>query len=169
MTNFTLDDLIALREGFDIEFKEAMGKSGHGEIPKSFWETYSAFANTEGGEIYLGIKETNNNSIKVLGIQNHTQLKKDLFDLAHNREKISCNLLNNHSVESIVIDGKTILKITIPRASRRSRPVYVGLNPLKGTFIRRNEGDYLLDEASIKKMLGEQGEESLDAKLLNWF
>jgi len=53
--------------------------------------------------------------------------------------------------------------------SRKSRPVYTGLNPLKGTYIRRNEGDYLLDETTIKKMLGEQGEESLDARILSGF
>ena len=41
-----------LTESFDLEFKSAKGG-----FPKSFWETYSSFANTEGGIIILGISE----------------------------------------------------------------------------------------------------------------
>ena len=41
-------DLEALQEGFDVELKTALGKNEVGEVPGSFWETYSAMANTEG-------------------------------------------------------------------------------------------------------------------------
>lgn len=45
----TLDDLDALREGWDFEAKLALGRGGEGAVPEAFWATYSAMANTSGG------------------------------------------------------------------------------------------------------------------------
>ncbi|MCK9308334.1 MAG: ATP-binding protein, partial [Methanoculleus sp.] len=53
-------DLASLQEGFDVELKAARGRGGKGELPDSFWETYSAMANTEGGYVILGAEETRN-------------------------------------------------------------------------------------------------------------
>ena len=45
-------------EGNDLEYKKAKNA-----LPDSFWETYSAFANTNGGKIILGIDEKNERSL----------------------------------------------------------------------------------------------------------
>jgi hypothetical protein len=42
----------------------------------------------------------------------------------------------------------SILKVTIPRATRTQRPVYVGRNPLTGTFQRRYGATLFGGEAS---------------------
>jgi hypothetical protein len=57
MNNFSLSDIISLAESVTLECKAAQGRDGKGEVPDSFWETYSAMANTNGGEVYLGIEE----------------------------------------------------------------------------------------------------------------
>lgn len=47
-----LNDLLTKRESEDLEFKHASGG-----FPGSFWDTYSSFANTEGGTIIFGVEE----------------------------------------------------------------------------------------------------------------
>ena len=47
-----IEDLLMQRESEDLEFKHASGG-----FPGSFWDTYSSFANTEGGTILFGVVE----------------------------------------------------------------------------------------------------------------
>jgi predicted HTH transcriptional regulator len=51
-------DIETLSETIEVECKLAAGKDGKGVLPKDFWESYSAFANSYGGEIFLGIGES---------------------------------------------------------------------------------------------------------------
>lgn len=65
----SLEDIAALRESQEIECKLAQGKNGKGALPNDVWETYSAFANTDGGDIFLGLKEKADHSFDFLELR----------------------------------------------------------------------------------------------------
>ncbi|MCB4791936.1 MAG: putative DNA binding domain-containing protein [Elusimicrobia bacterium] len=169
MKEYKLEDIVAQGEAVDLEFKSAQGRDGSGELPNNFWETYSAMANTDGGEIFLGIEEKEPGSLNVLGIKDTNKVKKSLWDTINGKNKVNKNILQDSDVEVIVVDDKEIIRATIPRARRQDKPVYLGTNPLGNTYVRRHEGDYKADDETVKRMLAESIEDSRDDKILDGF
>ncbi|MEQ1144030.1 RNA-binding domain-containing protein [Acinetobacter soli] len=159
-------DFALLRESVDIECKLAIGQDGKGGLPKSLWETYSAFANTDGGIIILGAKELKNGAFEARGIENLVQIKADLFNTLNNPAKNNKNLLTDQLVREWQVDDKTLLLIAVPRAARKQQPIYLNNNPLNNTYIRQNEGDYKLDDEHVKRMLAEQAHDGRDDEIL---
>lgn len=169
MTNITsLQDILALKEDYDIEFKKALGRDGKGKLPDDFFETYSAMANSYGGNVFLGIKEVDG-TIALAGIKEPEGIKKELFDNLNNKQKISVNILKDDDVEVLEFDDSYVIKIHIPQATREQKPVYKGQNPLQGTYKRQYEGDYKCNAEDIKRMLAEQVEDSRDNKVLKHY
>lgn len=161
----SLEDIELLNESSQVECKLAGGKDGNGELPKDFWPTYSAFANTKGGSIFLGLHQVKTR-FHLEGILNIQKVKEELWTLLENREKVSVNLLKDDDVEEIRINNKTILHIRVPQARRKDRPVYIGQNPMIGTYVRINTGDHKCNKQSVQRMLVEQIEDERDAKVL---
>ena len=164
----TLEDISLLAESSTLECKLAGGQDGKGELPKDFWESYSALANTDGGTVLLGLKQKGN-KFELRGIERIEKVQKDLFAIANNPRKASFNLLTNSLVKTITIDGKQLLRIDIPRAKREQRPVYLNGNPLGNTYVRRFEGDQRLPDEAVKRMLAEQTENSRDSRILKGY
>ncbi len=162
-------DLRDLKESVEIEFKSAQGANGNGELPKDLWKSYSAMANTQGGEIILGVEESSKGIFEIIGIANPDKVITDFWNTVNSKEKVSSNLLENSDVEVIDVDGKSLIRIHIPQASRKSRPVYINNNPMMGTYQRFNEGDHKCDDETIKRMLAEQVEDARDGQLLTGY
>ena len=161
-----LEDIDLLRESLEVECKLAAGQDGKGAVPKDFWPTYSAFANTHGGLIVLGVQEKPKGVFTAVGVANPDRLRRELFDQANNREKISANLLTDAHVEAVSVDGNTLLVVEIPAATRKNKPVHLNGNPMTGTYRRLNEGDRLCDGETVRRMLAEQMEDKRDDRIL---
>ncbi len=161
-------DFQGIREDFDLECKKAAGRDGSGEVPKNLWESYSSMANTSGRVIFLGV-EQKDDKFQIHGITNPEKLKKDLWDTLNNHEKISVNILSEKNIEILNIEEKRIIRIDIPQANRKQRPVFVGQNPYTGTFIRNYEGDYRCSKEHIDRMIADKIDESKDSKIFEDF
>jgi ATP-dependent DNA helicase RecG len=169
LTDITsLSDIDLLRESVDLECKLALGQDKQGKLPKDFWPSYSAMANTDGGLILLGVEEKKGR-LSAKGIPNPDHIRKELVDLLGNRQKVSVNLLTDKSIHTLELEGRTILAIQIPRATRKQRPVFINGNPLTGTYRRFHESDQEMPEDEIKLQLSEQQVESLDYRILPKF
>lgn len=158
-------DIEALRESFEVECKLAAGRDGKGELPKDIWETYSALANSYGGDVLLGVQESSGR-FHTHGIVNHGKVINELWNNLNNPQKVSTNLLKEQHVQVIDLEGRSVIHIHVPRAPRKCRPVYIGGNPMTGTYKRQNSGDYQCDEESVRRMLAEQVEDSRDNEIL---
>jgi ATP-dependent DNA helicase RecG len=163
-----LSELEALIETTDVECKAAQGRDGRGEIPTSIWETYSAMANTSGGDIYLGIEETVDHRFICRGITDIQKVKKTFWDTLHGN-KVNKNILNDNDVQTMEAGGMNILHIHVRKARRQDRPIYIGTNPMGNTYVRRHEGDYRADDETVKRMLAEAIEDSRDDRILELF
>ena len=168
MTLKSAADISLLKETVELECKLAQGRAGKGQIPEDFWRTYSAFGNSGGGTILLGVRETSS-GFEIAGVENTSQMRTDLFNLALNKQKVSECLIIDSDVNIHSIGGKSIISVTIPIAGRKKRPVYINNNPLTGSYRRVNDGDRALDAESVHRMLAERTEDSRDNRVLPRF
>lgn len=163
-------ELLNKGEKVDIECKESDSK-----LSKSIWETYSSFANTNGGYIFLGIKEDKKKKLpeerfQIQGIQNYDVQVKAFWDTV-NSDKVNKNILKDEDVQIVMIPSTAlaVVSIHVPRADYNNRPVFINGNPYTGTFKRNHEGDYHASEDEINAMLRDQKSEGNDGIVLEHY
>lgn len=137
-----------LKEDSHVELKEATKR-----VPDSLYETYSSFSNSDGGTIYLGIKEGKKNEI--VGVSNPAEQKKTLISALHSKNKVSYCGLSDQDIQIIDVGGKKIICLTVRKAPIQAKPVYIDGN-LSKSYIRVGEGDYLMSEDDIAHCLLEK-------------
>lgn len=140
------DELVARLH--DIEWEDFEVKSAKSALPKNIWETVSAFANTSGGWIVLGVKQSGK-TFDIQGVDNFEKLEQDFLGTIRS-EKF--NQVLNVRPKSYQIDDRKILAFYIPESS--TKPVYFG-SPVN-TFIRMGSGDQRATEGEIRAMFREQ-------------
>ncbi|MBP3498501.1 MAG: putative DNA binding domain-containing protein [Akkermansia sp.] len=132
------------KEGWELEFKSAKGG-----LPKDLWESYSAFANTDGGLIILGV--TDDGIIE--GVKKPQQRIKEFIDTANNPSKCNLNLCSsNESIAVVSLADKEVVVFQIPRADCSDRPVTVN----NISYIRYGESDKRCTARDLDKLNSER-------------
>lgn len=146
-------------ENRNIEYKTSSW-----ELPKTFWETVSAFANTDGGLIILGISEPNKRHYKITGVDTPNDIRTQLFNDNNNNELISKPIINDDDVKISTYSEKTVIQIMIHPEEYNSRPV----KTKNVAYTRTDDGDRQATADQLKYFAVEhQGE--IDTRLLPHF
>lgn len=143
-----MDFLGEYREDNRIEAKRAQGG-----LPHSLWETYSAFANTLGGLILLGVAEAEDKSLYSVPLFDPQQLVDEFWSMVNDPTVASANILSQDDVRIVRSGNNPIVVIFVPRADFRLRPIYIGQDPFTGSYYRRGEGDWHCPRHEVEAML----------------
>lgn len=130
----------------DIEWDDFEVKEASGGLPKSMWETVSAFSNTGGGCIILGVKEKKIGGCStfiVNGVPNSERLEQDIVTTLRSRTKfnapVSCKAMRYK------IDDKDILAFEIPLSPHRP----VAIRSTGEIYIRTGSGDTVATDLEV--------------------
>lgn len=137
-----------------IEFKSAFVNDLNKEV--------IAFANTNGGEIYIGLDDNGN----PCGLNNINDVELQCVNHITNTIKPDVSMFVKY--EKIIIDGKDVLKIIVNRGSMS--PYYIagkGIRP-EGVYVRMGTASVPATETAIVNMIKETtGETYEDTRSLN--
>ena len=161
-TKMDSDELLRRLKGHewnDVEFKEAQY-----EVPKSVYETVSAFSNTRGGWLVFGVRGAPT-GYEVVGVANVDQIQSDFLSALRADNKVNHDI---HVQASLFeIDRKSLLVFRIPEAPRQHKPVYLN-GDIRRTFIRRGGCDQRCTMAEIERFLRDGAEERWDGQIFDF-
>ena len=168
MTVDSLREILRFGEKVNTECKEARS-----DVPRSVYASYSAFANTYGGTVLLGVAENQDSAdqeqrFTITGVVSAQKIITDFWNTI-NSNKVSANILIDENVYAMTVDDCEIVVIEIPRADYNTRPVYVGENPFKGTYKRNHEGDYHCTEAEVRAMIRDENPDGNDSMIIEGY
>ena len=141
-------ELAGYRENGYVEAKEALGG-----LPESLWETYSAFANAEGGVILLGVGENPDHSFRILELLDPEGLLEEFWAIVRDPEYVSVNLLKEEDIQVLREEGRCIIAIFVPEAPPEQKPVYLANDPWRHTYRRVGEADKRCSREEVARML----------------
>lgn len=155
MNNAELKKLLKTGEWNDVEFKKARTA-----VPKSAFETVSAFANTHGGWLIFGVAQQGE-EFTISGVEKPDKVQNDFLSVLHAGQKV------NHDIEvseqQIDVGGRTILLFQIAENQRTRKPVYLD-GDIRRTFLRKGSGDYKAQMQDIERLLRDATAERWDSQ-----
>jgi predicted HTH transcriptional regulator len=139
-------------------------KTSKNAFPKDAWETISAFMNTDGGVLVLGIEEIKGHQFMIAGVHDSQNIKDEFWSSINNKGVLSYNGFKNSDIKTIRTDTTEVIQIQVREAPDSEKPV----------FLRGDERQaYVRNGATDAKARGESlmtlvrlSRDNLDTKVL---
>lgn len=132
----------------DVEAKRAATA-----LPRSVRETISAFQNTAGGVLVLGLDEAA--GFAVVGVDDPAKIASDLACLCSDAMEPPVRPL----IQIIELDGQHLVAAEIPALDRSLRPSYYrGEGMVRGSYLRVNDGDHRMSSYEVQMVVASRGQ-----------
>lgn len=152
-----LTEIVARLRATGVEFEDVEVKRAAGGLPQSLTNTMSAFANTRGGLIILGLDEAS--GFAATGVDNPAALRDELATVA--RSKLTPAL--SPSIDIAQVDEKTLVVADIEPLPPSQQPCYVTARGLyNGAFVRVGDSDQRLTSYEIDRLRENAGQPRWD-------
>ena len=125
-------------------------KSGRDGMPRSIWESYSAFANTNGGYIVVGAR--NDGSIE--GLEGKAERYRDEFvNILSSGKKCGYTAgAEGGNIAIVELDRRDVLVVRVKAAEVGQKPVYLDEN-IQKSYVRCLEGDRRCTPMELSQMI----------------
>ena len=115
-----------------------------------------AFANCEGGKIYVGVQDDGT----VVGLEEPDKAALQISNMVHDTIKPDITLFLHY--ETLTVEGKSIVAVEVRRGTER--PYYIakkGLRP-EGVYVRQGYSSVPAADAAIRRMIKETDGDSFE-------
>lgn len=148
MDEETLRRLIAQGEGQTIEFKKSPGERQLEKVVK----TVAAFANTDGGHIFIGVRGDGN----IEGVQIGANTREQVVN------KITTNTdpVIYPSFEVVRVEGKNVIVVSVPKSTKKPHTTF------RGPFMRVGPSTVPMDRAEYEQLLLERRDVPFDERTI---
>lgn len=152
-----LTEIVAKLRETGVEFEDVEVKRAAGGLPQNVIETMSAFANSRGGIIILGLDERA--GFAPVGVSNPVALRDELTGVA--RSKLTPPLAP--IIDTVPFEGAILLLAEVEALPPAQRPCYVTAKGLyNGAFVRVGDGDQRLTAYEIDRLRENPGQPRWD-------
>lgn len=137
--------------GSDTRRYEA--KRARGGLPGRLWETFSAFSNSGGGVLLLGVDEARD--FEPVGVRDPGHVERSLASMLSD----SMDPPVRARVDTVRLQGKSVVVVQVPGLPRSRLPCfYTGEGAHRGSYVRVAHGDRRLTEYEVALLLAGRGQ-----------